>query len=375
MGRRLAVLLGLLVGCDEGGGDGGGFETTTTPSTKGSGGFSSDLVKEMGSGSGGATVSMKSGDGSDAKVGDPKAGSADPNAGDAKAGSGDPKAGDPKAGDAKASSGDPKAGDPKAGDPKAGDPKAGDPKAVTGDPKAGDPKAGDPKAGDPKAGDPKVAVKAGDPKAGDPKAGDPKAGDPKATDPKVAVKDPKAGDPKAGDAKAVDPKAGSGTKTAGGPPAINTAAPRVYVKPSADIGAIKLSLLPNWDRDVGEAGTISLVVKVPGGDQTRVFAFRYGYEDPKAPSDREAYKKWLAEQRILMPPPGGALVDRQRGGSWYLEGVDGAGAPVFRNVVVFGGRKLICGGSLYKDATSNQLGDIRDKTIIQAKEICGDLGL
>jgi hypothetical protein len=317
MGRRVAVFLWLLVGCDEDGGDSGGFETTTTPATKGSGGFSSDLAKKIGSGSG-TTV---------AKAGDPKAG--------------DPKAGDPKAGDAKAGSA-------------AGDPKAG---SADKDPKAGDPKAGDPKAGDPKAGDPK---------AGDPKAGDPKAGSATKVDPKV--------DPKAG--SAVDPKAGSAAKPAiSGPPPIDASKPRVYVKPSADLAAIKLSLLPNWDRDYGEAGTISLVVKVPGTDQTRVFAFRYGYEDPKAPVDREAYKKWLAANNILKPPPGGAIVDRQRGGSWYLEGVDGSGAPVFRNIVVFSGRKLICGGSLYKDATSNQLGDIRDKTIIQAKEICQELGL
>nr|MBA2540942.1 hypothetical protein [Deltaproteobacteria bacterium] len=217
-----------------------------------------------------------------------------------------------------------------------------------------------------------------DPKAVDPKAGsavkDPKAGS------TVAVVDPKAGsavkDPKAGSTVAVvDPKSGS-AKPASGPPPIDASKPRVYVKPTADVGAIKLSLLPNWDRDVGEAGTISLVVKVRGTtEQTRVFAFRYGYEDPKAPSDRDAYKKWLAENNILKAPAGGALVDRQRGGSWYLEGVDAGGAPVFRSIVVFGGRKLICGGSLYKDATSNQLGDIRDKTIIQAKEICGDLGL
>jgi hypothetical protein len=101
-----------------------------------------------------------------------------------------------------------------------------------------------------------------------------------------------------------------------------------------------------------------------------VFAFRYGYEDPKAPTDRDAYKKWLAAQGILTP-----TLDRQRGGSWYLEGTDSGGTAVFRSIVVFGGKKLICGGSLYKDAASNQLGDIRDKTIIQAKEICETVAL
>jgi len=43
--------------------------------------------------------------------------------------------------------------------------------------------------------------------------------------------------------------------------------------------------------------------------------------------------------------------------------------------VIYSGKKLICGGSLYKDAASNQLGDIRDKTLIQAKEICETLQL
>jgi len=144
----------------------------------------------------------------------------------------------------------------------------------------------------------------------------------------------------------------------------------VVVKPSAELAAIKLSLSPNWDRDVGEAATISLVVKVPGKEETKVFAFRYGYEDPKAPADRDAYKKWLADSKILT-----VSVDRQRGAAWYLEGVDGAGAPAFRFLVNYGGKKLVCGGLLYKDAASSKLGDIRDKTVIQAKEICESVAL
>ena len=146
--------------------------------------------------------------------------------------------------------------------------------------------------------------------------------------------------------------------------------PRVATKPSAEVSAIKLSLSPNWDRDVGEPGTISLVVKIPEQTATKVFSFRYGYEDAKAPADRDAYKKWLADNKLFI-----ASLDRQRGAAWYLEGVDDHGAPAFRIVVTFGGRKLICGGSLYKDAASNQLGDIRDKTIIQAKEICETVAL
>jgi hypothetical protein len=199
----------------------------------------------------------------------------------------------------------------------------------------------------------------------DPKDTKPEAKDSKDTKPEAKdTKDPK---PEVKDTRP-DPKDTIEMKP--GPPPIDTAKPRVAVKPSAEVAAIKLSLSPNWDRDVGEAGTISLVVKVPGTENTRVFAFRYGYEDPKAPTDREAYKKWLAAQGILSP-----TIDRQRGGTWYLEGTDGSGAPVFRMVATFGGRKLICGGSLYRDAASNQLGDIRDKTLIQAKEICESVSL
>lgn len=169
----------------------------------------------------------------------------------------------------------------------------------------------------------------------------------------------------AGSGSAAKPAVGGGSSAA-----INTSAQRVPVKPPAEIAAIKLSLSPNWDRDVGEAATISLVVKVPGRDESRVFAFRYGYEDPKAPTDRDAYKKWLADNKIFT-----VNVDRQRGAAWYLEGVDGAGAPAFRFLVNYGGKKLICGGLLYKDPISNQLGDIRDKTVIQAKEICESVTL
>jgi hypothetical protein len=154
------------------------------------------------------------------------------------------------------------------------------------------------------------------------------------------------------------------------PPPIAGSAPRVYVKPSAELGQIKLSLEPNWDRDVGEAGTISLVVRIPGKDEGRVFSFRYGFDDPKAPTDRDAYKKWLAEAKLMTP-----TLDRQRGAAWYLEGPDGAGVASFRIVVNYGGKKLVCGGPLYKDAASNQLGDLRDKTLIQAKAICESLSL
>ena len=41
-------------------------------------------------------------------------------------------------------------------------------------------------------------------------------------------------------------------------------------------------------------------------------------------------------------------------------------------VVIYGGKKLICYGSLYKDSG---LGDLRDQTVIQAKQICETLTL
>ena len=190
------------------------------------------------------------------------------------------------------------------------------------------------------------------------------------TDPKTEPKTEGKTDPKTepktepkGDGPEVKPEAGNAPATAD--------AQRAPVKVSADMAAIKLSLSPNWDRDVGEGGTISLVVKVPNSDARRVFSFQYGYEDAKAPADRDAYKKWLTDNKILVP----TTPDRQRSGLWYLEGVDAKGAPIFRYSVVYGGRRLICGGSLYKDPISNQLGDIRDKTVIQAKEICESIAL
>jgi len=145
---------------------------------------------------------------------------------------------------------------------------------------------------------------------------------------------------------------------------------RVAVKPSAELAAIKLSLLPNWERDVGEAGTISFPLKVPGKSDVKVFVFHYGYEQANAPGDREQYKKWLGENKILS-----VGLDRQRSSAWYLEGVDGNGQPAFRMLVIYGGKKLVCGGPLYKDPGSNALGDLRDQTIIQAKQICETLAL
>jgi hypothetical protein len=248
---------------------------------------------------------------------------------------------------------------------KGSDAKPADPKPAEGSDSA-KPAGG---SGDTKPADTKPA----DTKPADTKPADTKPADTKPTDTKPA--DTKPADTKPADTKPADTKPADTKPAVKGPPPIDTDKPRVYVKPPADIAGIKLSLLPNWDRDYGEAGTISLVVKVPGTDKTQVFAFRYGFEDPKAPSDREAYKKWLADSGVLKAPADKPLIDRQRGSTWYLEGVDGSGSPIFRNVVVFGGKKLICGGSLYRDAVHNALGDIRDKTVLQAKEICGDLGL
>ena len=145
---------------------------------------------------------------------------------------------------------------------------------------------------------------------------------------------------------------------------------RAAMKPSAEVAAIKLSLLPNWERDVGEAGTISFQLKVPGKSDVKVFVFHYGYEQANAPGDREQYKKWLADNKILS-----VGMDRQRSSAWYLEGVDGNGQASFRMLVIYGGKKLVCGGSLYKDPGSNALGDLRDQTIIQAKQICETLAL
>lgn len=144
--------------------------------------------------------------------------------------------------------------------------------------------------------------------------------------------------------------------------------PRVPAKVSPEQAAIKLSLDPNWDRDIGEPGTISFVLRNNGKET--VFSFAYGIDPATAPNDRDAYVKWLADQKIL-----NVELNRQRGGAWYLQGTDASGAPAFRYLVNFGGKKLVCGGLLYKDAASNALGDLRDKVIIQAKEICETLAL
>lgn len=142
------------------------------------------------------------------------------------------------------------------------------------------------------------------------------------------------------------------------------------VKVPADLAAIKLDLEPNWERDYDEAGTISLVLKVPPRDDTRLFAFHYGYDAAAAPTDCDQYKKWLGDQKVLT-----ATLARQRGAACYLEGTDASGAPLFRYLVNYGGKRLICYGSLYRDGASNALGDLRDKVLMQAKKICETLAL
>ena len=147
---------------------------------------------------------------------------------------------------------------------------------------------------------------------------------------------------------------------------------RAHVDPGPALGAIKLDMEPNWDRDYETAGTISFVLNVPNGTDKRVFNFHYGYDMTGAPTDRDAYKKYLADQKVL-----NVTLDRQRGAAWYLEGTDGAtNNPAFRMEVTFGGKRLVCYGSLYKDKESTAFGpDLRDKVVNTAKKICETLAL
>ena len=169
--------------------------------------------------------------------------------------------------------------------------------------------------------------------------------------------------PKTEPPKVEPPKAGSGSGSAVvvAPPKVEPPKPAIAMTP--ELRAIKLSLLANWDRDVVEPATISLFEK----NSNTTFTFHYGYEDPKAPTDRDAYKKWLADNKILTP-----RIDRQSGAAWYLEGADGSGRGVFRIVVTYGGKKLICFGSTYKDSA---LGDLRDNVVSDAKKICETIQL
>ena len=246
------------------------------------------------------------------------------------------------------------------------------------DAKGSDAKGSDSKVADAKGSD----AKGSDAKGSDSKVADAKGSDAKGSDAKTAVADAKAGSaakdaktPDAKDTKVADAKAGSAAKDAKTPDTkvadakAGSAAKPLPPPPPAKVGelaAIKLNMEPNWDRDVVEAGTISLVEKRSG----KTFTFHYGFDDPRAPADREQYKHFLEDQKLLK-----VTLDRQRGAAWYLEGTDGNGAPAFRYLVNYGGKKLICGGSLYKDAESSKLGDIRDRLVIQAKQICESLSL
>jgi hypothetical protein len=183
-----------------------------------------------------------------------------------------------------------------------------------------------------------------------------------------------------GSAKSPTPTAGSSTEgsvaAAGSnvaktsPPIADPTGPRVYIKPSAELASIKVSLLPNWKRDVGEAGTISLAVEIPGTNDSKIFVFHYGLEAASAPKERDKYIAWLHDQKLFE-----RKTDRQRGGSWMIEGDDASGVPSFRFALRFGDRWVICGGPQYKDAASSKLGDLRDQTVLQAKQICENVTL
>ncbi len=128
-----------------------------------------------------------------------------------------------------------------------------------------------------------------------------------------------------------------------------------------------MDLLPSWERDRRGPGTLSVEVRVPDRTDITTFTFLYGYDVPGAPRDREAYKKFLADEQVMK-----VTADRQRGAAWYLEGVDPEGHAMFRTLVIYGGKRLVCKGSLYREST---LGEQRDAVILQAKKICETLRL
>jgi hypothetical protein len=213
-------------------------------------------------------------------------------------------------------------------------------------------------------GQPGDAVRASDAiadsKAADTQAAsDAKATDARATDAKAAA-DSKPGP--AGDGKLV-----AGAQAVG---AVRAPATRSYVKPPAEIAAIKFDLEPNWERDMGEAATISLVVKVPSSNDARMFSVRYGYEDQAAPVDCDQYRKHLENTGAMK-----VTMNRQRGAACYIEGTDRGGVMAYRYLLTYGGKRLMCHGSLYKDPASAALGDLRDKVLQQAKKICETLAL
>ncbi len=250
---------------------------------------------------------------------------------------------------------------------------AGPPKVVGGDPlKVGNvaPRAGsDAVAMAGNAAQPDPALKAGAEAAK-------RGGEAMATTESAAKPDPAAkpgGDAAAMTGRAAKPDPAAAPPNAGTPASAPGTPPAAHgpVKVPADLAAIKLSLLPNWDRDIDEAGTFQYVVRVKGTQSTKTFSFHYGYDDPRAPNDRDQYKKYLQDAKLLM----GEIKDRQRGAAWFLEGTDASGLPAFRYLVLYGGKHLICYGSLYKDADGSRLGDDRDQTVIQAKQICETLAL
>ena len=68
-------------------------------------------------------------------------------------------------------------------------------------------------------------------------------------------------------------------------------------------------------------------------------------------------------------------LNRQRGAACYIEGTDQGGVVSYRYLLTYGGKRLSCHGSLYKDASATALGDLRDKVLMQAKKICETLTL
>jgi hypothetical protein len=91
-----------------------------------------------------------------------------------------------------------------------------------------------------------------------------------------------------------------------------------------------------------------------------LFRVEFGLEDEAAPKDAKGYAAWLATAKSFQV----TKTTKAKGGT-YFESKD-----AFRYALEVAGKRVWCGGSLYKNADYNKIPKIRDASVTAAKKLC-----
>ncbi|MEO8705032.1 MAG: hypothetical protein ABI867_33575 [Kofleriaceae bacterium] len=136
--------------------------------------------------------------------------------------------------------------------------------------------------------------------------------------------------------------------------------------PAMPVAVVAFGTVPEgWSMD-DSATAMSLVVAVNQSKfpvDNAVFAVEFGLEEDATPKDAKAYAAWLGTTKSFKVTKTTAAPAGK-----YYESKD-----AFRYALEVDGKRVWCGGSLYKTADYNKIPKDRDAAVTSAKKLCASV--